>query len=106
MQMIYNWFFYQNPSYDSNVYLTDVASREATHAASDFLPFSVFKKMMDSMFGPACYFYLDDLISEDFITLLLFCWDVWRQTSALLIIHQQLHNERHLTPTGRLNSVF
>lgn len=64
------WRYY---SQKSNVYLTVVASREGTHTLL--------------LFRSGCDFYLDDLISEDFITLLLFCWDAWRQTFALLIIH-------------------
>lgn len=56
------------------LYLTDVASRAATRTHAGFSAISrVFTKMLDSLFGSGSYGYLDDLLSEDFITLFLFC---------------------------------
>lgn len=73
-------------NYTRNLYLT--ASRAATHTSCNFNSF-----YKNSPFGCVCYSYLDNLLLENFITLFLFCWDVRRQMSLSLIIHQQVYNE-------------
>lgn len=54
---------------------------------------------------PATSSYLDDLTTEDFITLLLFCSSKRRKMQASSIIYTQLP-EPHLTPTGGPNKTL